>query len=154
MHQNKRDEHARGHFGSECINKAETTISVTQDTHDRNISIVKCDFSRDIPFNDFAFRIDEEGIPVSCDAPIRTDRRLSSTRPTDIEESLHRTVLGQIFNENQQIGYGTFWTSIQDKFGQEQIVFGISRAKEYVRFYVDEGWVDRNNGIYTVNGSD
>jgi hypothetical protein len=154
LHQNKNDLNARGHFGSECVNKAETTLSVTQDANNRNVSVVRCEFSRDVPFTDFAFRIDEEGMPESCDMPNGANRRSSSTRPIDIEESLHRNVLGQIFNENHQIGYGAFWASIQEKFGQEQIVFGISRAKEYVRFYIAEGWVDRNNGIYTVNRSD
>lgn len=55
LHQNKGDEHARGHIGSEVVNKAETTISVTK-VDKSNIFKVVCEDSRDIPFDDFALQ--------------------------------------------------------------------------------------------------
>ena len=51
LHQNKGDEHARGHIGSEVVNKAETTISVTKEGNNNMFRVV-CEDSRDIPFDD------------------------------------------------------------------------------------------------------
>ena len=69
LHQNKGDQNARGHVGSEALNKGETTLSVTIDDFDKDVSIVSCEFCRDLPFDDFAFRITEQGLPEPCDLP-------------------------------------------------------------------------------------
>jgi hypothetical protein len=42
LHQNKNDLDARGHFGTECVNKAETTASVTECFYEKSISVVHC----------------------------------------------------------------------------------------------------------------
>lgn len=57
LHQNKGDRNARGHIGTELINKCETAISVDVDPNDKNISKVEVSESRDMPFEPFAFRI-------------------------------------------------------------------------------------------------
>ena len=40
LHQNKSDNNARGHIGTELINKAETVLSITVDEQDKEISIM------------------------------------------------------------------------------------------------------------------
>ncbi len=152
LHQNKKDTNPRGHFGTECMNKAETVISVT--AHNNGSSVVSSDYSRYIPFNDFAFRINEEGLPESCSIPRSTTGTQNSSRPHTIEDAIHLQVLDTIFEDNHDLRYTLFWNTIRDKFHQEGIDFGETIAKSYVPYYVEKGWVNNENRTYTLNSSD
>lgn len=57
LHQNKNDENARGHIGTELNNKAETVMQVEVDKMDRTVSVVEAIHIRDREFEPFAFRI-------------------------------------------------------------------------------------------------
>ena len=63
LHQNKNDLNARGHIGTESVNKAETTLSVSKDTRNPDVSIVTPDYCRDKEFESFAFQINIDGLP-------------------------------------------------------------------------------------------
>lgn len=63
LHQNKGDNNARGHIGSEMINKAETVLSVTVVEKDKEVSIVEAQQTRNKEPEPFAFKINSEGIP-------------------------------------------------------------------------------------------
>lgn len=63
LHQNKNDEHARGHIGTELNNKAETILQVEVDKDDKAISVVEAVHIRDRDFEPFAFRINEDILP-------------------------------------------------------------------------------------------
>lgn len=63
LHQNKGDNNARGHLGSELVNKAETVLSITKNEEDKSISIVEAEQCRDMDFNPFAFNISIEALP-------------------------------------------------------------------------------------------
>lgn len=69
LHMNKGDFNARGVIGSYLMQKAESTISINKNPKDRNISIVHADYCRDMDFEDFAFTINEDGLPVLADVP-------------------------------------------------------------------------------------
>lgn len=147
LHQNKKDVNPRGHFGTECMNKAETVFSVT--AQNNGSSVVSCDYSRYIPFKDFAFRINEAGLPESCSIPIRSNGNNNSTKPEDIAEAIHSTILNRLFNTISQYRYSDFWTAIKLAFEGEGVRFGVDRAKKYPTYYYNQGWVSRNRGIYT-----
>lgn len=68
LHMNKNDFNARGHIGSELINKAETVISITKEK-DENITTVKHEFCRDMEFTPFSFIVDDDGLPRLTDTP-------------------------------------------------------------------------------------
>ena len=57
LHQNKSDENARGHLGTELANKAETVMLVEKDKNDANISVVRPAYTRAAEFPPFAFHI-------------------------------------------------------------------------------------------------
>ena len=63
LQQNKNDEHARGHIGTELNNKAESIMQVEVNREDKSISIVEAVHIRDKEFEPFAFRINEEALP-------------------------------------------------------------------------------------------
>ena len=51
LHQNKNDENARGHIGTELNNKAETVMQVEVDKMDRTVSVVEAIHIRDRALN-------------------------------------------------------------------------------------------------------
>jgi len=63
LHQNKNDLNARGHIGTEAVNKAEAVISVSKDNRNPDVSIVTPEYCRDIEFEPFAFQINAKGLP-------------------------------------------------------------------------------------------
>ena len=63
LHQNKSDENARGHIGTEINNKAETVIQIEKDKDDSNISKVESVHTRSKDFLPFAFCINDQSLP-------------------------------------------------------------------------------------------
>lgn len=76
LHLNKTDQNARGHIGSELLNKAETTIELELDQKN-DLTIVKCESSRGIPFETFAFSHDLHGLPKLCELPSKITGKLN-----------------------------------------------------------------------------
>lgn len=62
LHQNKADDNARGHIGSEIVNKSESVISVNK-MKDGNYSLVKSEYTRGEEMQEFRFSIDK-GLPI------------------------------------------------------------------------------------------
>jgi hypothetical protein len=60
LHENKGDNNTRGHIGTELMNKSETIISVTKDG---DLSKVEPKYCRNIDFETFYFRINENSLP-------------------------------------------------------------------------------------------
>ena len=63
LHQNKGDENARGHIGTELNNKAETVLLVEKDKSNGDISKVSAMHIRAMDFEPFAFRINDRALP-------------------------------------------------------------------------------------------
>lgn len=60
LHENKNDSNARGHVGTEAVNKSETVLRITKEN---DVSIVESEYLRSVDFEKFSFRI-ESGLPV------------------------------------------------------------------------------------------
>jgi hypothetical protein len=86
LHQNKSDTNARGHIGTELMNKSETVISVTKSEQDKEISIVEPVACRNIDFEPFGFEINEDGIPILAENfEMRTATKKDKFDATDLE---------------------------------------------------------------------
>lgn len=68
LHQNKGDGNARGHLGTELINKSETVLAVEKKDNS-DISVVIPQFCRNREPDLFAFEVDENGIPFKVRVP-------------------------------------------------------------------------------------
>lgn len=64
LHLNKSDGNARGHLGTELVNKAQTIIEIKKPEDGQVYSIVKFEDGRGQAFDDFALGYDDEGLPV------------------------------------------------------------------------------------------
>jgi hypothetical protein len=114
LHQNKSDTNARGHIGTECINKAETVLSVTKAETDNNISIVEPQQCRDIEPEIFAFEINEYGLPVIAENfEIRTETKNNKFDVTDMEDHKKYKLLLEVFKNGKQFGYEALCVQIR-----------------------------------------
>ena len=66
LHKNFDSAKPTGHLGSAVLKKAETTVFVTKED---DIVTVNAKYSRNIPFDDFKFSVDEKGIPFEAEKP-------------------------------------------------------------------------------------
>lgn len=64
LHLNKGDNNVRGHIGTEMNNKAEAVLLINKSTSNPNVSEVKPLHIREKEFRPFAFKVNEEGLPV------------------------------------------------------------------------------------------
>jgi hypothetical protein len=70
LHLNKTDNNARGHIGSELLNKAQVTIELTKDEKS-GVTIVKCESSREKEFESFSFVHGADDLPEVVGMPIQ-----------------------------------------------------------------------------------
>lgn len=135
LHQNKNDLNARGHIGTECLNKAETTISISKDKSD--IFIVSCEYSRDISFNDFGFTIEDGGIKET-DLPSET--KAATKNPQYIDDQKHFSVLDSIFRTGPQLNYPELQDAIIYGFDNS---FGRNISRAFITHYLNKEWITK-----------
>lgn len=70
LHLNKTDNNARGHIGTELLNKAVCTIEMELDEKN-GCTQVKCESARDKSFETFAFTHDADALPSIVGVPIK-----------------------------------------------------------------------------------
>ena len=154
LHQNKRDENARGHLGTELVNKAETVLSVSLDPQDRKISVVEPEFCRDREPEIFAFTVDENGLPVLVDGWEKVEATTKkAVSPDAISDDYHKEKLKGIFKDlGDEIKGGEMLDRIKTVFE-----IGDSRAREFRTYYLSKKWIIRNGKetspkqFYTIN---
>lgn len=71
IHQNKGDNNARGHLGTELMNKSETVLQVVRDKSVATVAPVHC---RNIEVDEFSFTV-IDGLPKLCDKPKDAEKR-------------------------------------------------------------------------------
>lgn len=134
LHQNKADNNARGHIGTELGNKAETIITITRDKNS-DIFTVSCEDSKDENFEDFAFNI-EDGTIVSSEMP--QEEKAKTKNPIYIDDQKHFEILGNIFRTNDKLSYAELQDAIIYGFDN---VFGKSASRAFITHYLNKGWV-------------
>ena len=111
LHQNKGDENARGHIGTELNNKAETVLLVEKDKSNGDISSVSAMHIRAMDFEPFAFRINDNALPELIEG-YKTESKKPG-RPEEekfdpyrhITEQQHRIALEAVFGLKEEYGY-------------------------------------------------
>ena len=111
LHQNKGDENARGHIGTELNNKAETVLLVEKDKGNSDISHVSAMHIRAMDFEPFAFCINDRALPELAEGYKPEARKPG--RPSvekfdpykDISEPQHRAALEAAFALKEEYGY-------------------------------------------------
>jgi len=136
LHQNKTDLNVRGHIGSELQNKAETTLSITKDIR-TNSFVVSCEYSRDISFDDFAFRIEDETL-VPSELP--EEGQMRAKNPQRISDQDHFKVLNEVYKDNSRLSYRDLSDRIKYGFGN---TFGDNNCRTFIYHYLHEDWIKK-----------
>ena len=154
LHQNKGNEHARGHLGSELINKSETVLSVTKSTENKDISIVQAEQCRNKEPSPLAFEIDENGLPQLCeDWEIKTATKKKAITPNEMDDFTIYEMLSSCFIQNDSLSYSElclqFKLSFEQKFSK---TIGLNKSKEFLSYSKTKNWLTQNKakGPYQI----
>ena len=157
LHQNKNDENARGHIGTELNNKAETVMQIEVDKEERSISVVEAIHIRDREFEPFAFRINSETLPELVE-PYQPRKR-GAGRPAkgpfdparDIPEDVHRAALDDVFAEGSIGSYREYQERLKEGYELQGVKFGGNRATQVAAFLREQQMVIREDNVYRLN---
>ena len=143
LHQNKGDNNARGHIGTELNNKAETVLSVSKSSDNEMVSIVQAEMCRNIEPESFAFEIDQNGIPYISDyvANDKPSKKLTKKELFDLYKS---EIVTDIFATSTElgIGYGQLLDHFKRAFlNKSNETIGDNNAKDYIKDLIELSYV-------------
>mgnify|MGYP002545809740 CR=1 FL=1 len=157
LHQNKNDEHARGHVGTELNNKAETVMQIEPDKDDKSISVVEVIHSRDREFEPFAFRVNDDSLPelVESYQPQKRQPGRPPKEPFDpykeIPENTHRSALNAAFEDGNISGYNGYLERLKEGYGRLGIKLGYNKTVELAKFLCNKRMVVKEGKEYKFN---
>jgi len=154
LHQNKSDNNARGHIGTELINKAETVLSVTKNEQDKDISIVEAQLCRNKEPEPFAFEINEDGLPVMAENfEIRTETRKDRFDVLDMEPTNIYSLLTEVFSKGKCFTYSELRIQLQIAYKKQYTKrLGDNRAKGLITLCKNNDWLvqEKDKAPYTL----
>lgn len=147
IHQNKGDENARGHIGTEINNKSETVLRVEKDKNDDSISTVEAVYIRDVSFPPFAFRINDEALPelIKDYVPTPDTKGNEAWDPyQDISEDTHRSALDSAFpNRDTLLRHGELMDALRDAYADEDIELSDYKLKILITFLKNKRMIEQ-----------
>lgn len=157
LHQNKNDEHARGHIGTELNNKAETIMQVEVDKEDKAVSVVEAVHIRDREFEPFAFRINEEAIPELVESYLPKEKKIG--RPTkepfepykEIPENVHQAALDAAFANGNISNYNDYLERLKIGYRLQDVNLGHNKAVKVATFLRNKRMVIKVGKEYQIN---
>ena len=135
IHENKGDTNLRGHLGTELMNKAETVFSVKISGKS---SIVSPAATRNYPFDNFTFIINDESIPVP-----------SLANPTLNKEDLKKHEMHILFNSILSYGKEMNYTALVSEVMVYKKV-KIDAAKKVVGFASNQNIIIKVDNVYKM----
>ena len=152
LHQNKNDEHARGHVGTELNNKAETVLQITKSTQDGNISEVKAMHIRDREFDPFAFRINDNALPEVMDGYVFQQPKQDRNFPlTELTEQQHREALENGFGKQVVQGYSNVIAALKQGYASIGYERGRNIHVDLNKFLVNKRMIVKEGKGYRYN---
>lgn len=146
LHQNKGDENARGHIGTELNNKAETILQVTKSQFDGNISEVKAMHIREREFQPFAFRINRDALPELVEDYAFTQERKPTTEA--ITDAQHAKALEIAFENGPIVGYGLLIKSLRQGYAEIGFKRGRNICIELNKYLMGRGVIIKKDKVY------
>jgi hypothetical protein len=142
LHQNKSDNNARGHIGTELINKAETVLTVSKNEQDKDISIVEAAFCRDREPEPFAFEI-IDGLPsIVENFAIRTAATKNKVDVTHLSEIEHYELLQSVYRNGSEFGYSELVRQLKIAFKSKfDKPIGDNRTKDLLSYCKNKKWL-------------
>lgn len=136
LHQNKGNEFARGHLGTELVNKGEIVLTVTPDPANEKVSIINADYCRDISPDPFGISVDEKALPYIVSIDQKPASKALSPNSISLEE--HKAVLFEVFRKNSQPSYSELVMQLKLAFDNRGRKMGDTKAKDFIQYYLNE----------------
>ena len=145
LHENPGSDKARGHIGTELMNKAETVIALQVDKYDENVSIVSAGFCRNKAFKPFAFTITDEGLPEMIEDYVieMTSKKKGFDLLTLSPEDKFQ-LLKEVFENGEELKNGELVNQMKivvNKSFSGRKGIGLDNIKKLITESRDEGWV-------------
>ena len=152
LHQNKGDENARGHIGTELNNKAETVLLVEKDKNNGDISKVSAMHIRAMDFEPFAFRINDRALPelmedylTETKAPGRPQgERFDAYK--DISEQQHRIALEAAFSLQDEYGYKELGKALKESYALVGVPLSDNKLVKLITVLKSKRMIVQENG--------
>jgi hypothetical protein len=152
LHLNKSDDNTRGHLGTELNNKAETVLQIVKDEFDKDISSVTAMYIRDVNFEPFAFRINENSLlELVNDYQPKQSTSQKGFDYQEIPENKHREALGNLFSETEQVSYANLIGKLPKSYAAVGYSFGTNKAKLLKMFLENKRMIIKDGRQYRFN---
>lgn len=148
IHQNKGDENARGHIGTEINNKSETVLKVEKDKRDESVSTVEAVYIRDITFPAFAFQINSQALPellLNYEPAKESKGNEAWDQYFDITEDIHRRALSKaVPTPETLLRRGQMEDALRDAYGEEGIDLTTDyRIDKLIKFLTNKRMIEQ-----------
>ena len=152
LHQNKGDENARGHIGTELNNKAETVLLVEKDKSNGDISNVSAMHIRAMDFEPFAFRINDNALPELMEGYKPEAKKPG--RPEEekfdpyrhITEQQHRIALEAVFGLKEEYGYKELENTLIKSYMSVGVKLNHQKAVSLITMLRNKRMIVQENG--------
>ena len=156
LHENPGSDKARGHIGTELMNKAETVIALQVDKSDDKISTVTAGFCRNKSFKSFAFTITDEVLPQileNYDIEMKAKKKGFDVLNLSSEDKFQ--VLEKVFENGEGFQHGELITQIKIVLDNRYTGTkgkGQSKIKQLITESKNNGWLiqDGSRQPYTL----
>ena len=139
LHQNKGDSNAKGHIGSQLVQKSETVFSVEKDPQQKEISTVSSPFARGMEIEPFHFSLDDEGVPFVVEGFENSEKRASKSKnPFDYEKEVHYSILSEVFSKSKDLKYSDLQEKIKYVLGTYSISIGDNKCRDWCTYYREQ----------------
>lgn len=146
LHQNKGDANARGHLGTELMNKAETVAVLSRgDNNGTRTTIIEPKFARHKEFEPFAFTIDDDG-NVS-EAEIKQGYEPKNPTVDQLTGQQLKSITIDCFSNVQYLPYGKVWPEIKKTLLDLEIAYGDNKSKEVLKRLITERYIGYNEEL-------
>lgn len=146
LHQNKGDENARGHIGTELNDKAGTVLLVEKCDGDGGNSKVSAIHIRAMDFEPFAFHINQaalpeltEGYKFETSKPGRPPQKKFDPY-RDVTEQQHRIALEAVFGSCDEYGYKELQDALVEAYQSVGVKLNQQKAVTLITFLRTSAW--------------
>jgi hypothetical protein len=155
LHENPGSDKARGHIGTELMNKAETVIALQVDKYDENVSTVTAGFCRNKSFKPFAFEITDDGLPKIIEDYVIQSKSKKGFDVLTLDPIDKFQLLKEVFKNGEGFQYSELVTQIRivlDKKFQGTKGKGENKIKEVITTAKKDEWLIQSGygGAYTL----
>ena len=152
LHQNKGDDNARGHIGTELNNKAETVLLVEKDKADSDTSTVSAMHIRAMDFEKFAFRINGNALPELVESYKPQERKAGRPQQEEfdayrhITEQQHRIALEAAFALKEEYGYKELEDTLIKTYASAGVRLNHKKAVSLITMLRNKRMIVQENG--------